>query len=307
MEIMNLILVYDNFIKGCGEMNFGKIVTAMVTPFDSEGEIDFEATENLIEHLIANGSDALVVAGTTGESPTISYDEKVALFQFVVNRVDKRIPIIAGTGSNDTRKSINLTIDAEASGVDAIMLVAPYYNRPSQEGLFQHFKAIAESTTLPIMLYNIPGRTSVNIDVDTTIRLSEIENIVAVKEASGDLDAVAEIIEQTKDGFFLYSGDDSMALPVLSIGGVGIVSVSSHILGNEMAEMIDLFKAGKVSEAAAIHRKLIPKFKALFSAPNPIPLKSALNFSGIPVGGVRLPLMPLDEEETATLKVQLQN
>lgn len=299
--------MYENFIKGCGEMNFGKIVTAMVTPFDSEGEIDFAATENLIEHLIDNGTDAIVVAGTTGESPTISYDEKVALFKFVVNRVDKRIPIIAGTGSNDTRKSVNLTIDAEASDVDAIMLVAPYYNRPSQEGLFQHFKTIAESTTLPIMLYNIPGRTSVNINVDTIIRLSEIENIVAIKEASGDLDALAEIIEQTKDDFCLYSGDDSMALPVLAIGGVGIVSVSSHILGNEMAEMIDLFKAGRNLEAAAIHRKLMPKFNAIFSAPNPISLKSALNFSGVPVGGVRLPLMPLNEEETAALKVKLQN
>lgn len=299
--------MYENFIKGCGEMNFGKIVTAMVTPFDNEGDIDFDATENLIEHLIANGTDAIVVAGTTGESPTISYDEKVALFKFVVNRVDKRIPVIAGTGSNDTRKSSNLTIDAEASGVDAIMLVAPYYNRPSQEGLFQHFKTIAESTTLPIMLYNIPGRTSVNINVDTIIRLSEIENIVAVKEASGDLDAMAEIIEQTKEEFCLYSGDDSMALPVLAIGGVGIVSVSSHILGNEMAEMLDLFTAGRNLEASAIHRKLIPKFKALFSAPNPIPLKSALNFSGVPVGGVRLPLMPLNEAETAALKVQLEN
>lgn len=299
--------MYDNFIKGCGEMNFGKIVTAMVTPFDQEGEIDFSATENLIEHLIANGTDALVVAGTTGESPTMSTDEKIALFKFVVNRVDGRIPVIAGTGSNNTRNSINLTIQAEACGVDAIMLVAPYYNRPNQAGLYEHFKVIAESTTLPIMLYNIPGRTSVNIEIETIARLSKIENIVAIKEAGGNLDTMAEIIAATDDDFVLYSGDDSLTLPMLAIGGVGIVSVSSHVLGNEMATMIQAFESGNVTEAAQIHRDLIPKFKALFSAPNPIPLKSALAFNGMPVGDVRLPLVPLTEEETAELKERLEN
>src|SRR5699024_2001916 len=230
---------------------------------------DYGATKNLIEHLISNGTDAIVVAGTTGESPTLTTEEKIALFQYVVKEVNGRIPVIAGTGSNNTRESIELTRDAEASGVDGIMLVSPYYNKPSQEGLYQHFKMIAESTDLPIMLYNIPGRTAVNIDVDTIVRLSEIDNIVCVKEASGDLDAMAEIIRRTDDDFVLYSGDDSLTLPVLSIGGVGIVSVSAHIVGNEMQEMIHAFKSGNVEEAGAIHRGLLPTFKALFSAPSP--------------------------------------
>lgn len=287
-------------------MNFGQVVTAMVTPFDRQGEIDYTATKNLIEHLIANGTDSIVVAGTTGESPTLSKEEKIELFKFVVREVNGRIPVIAGTGSNNTRESIALTKEAENCGVDAIMLVAPYYNKPSQEGLYQHFKVIAEATSLPIMVYNIPGRTSVNIDVDTIVRLSEIDNIVCVKEASGDLDAMAEIINRTDDDFVLYSGDDSLTLPVLAIGGVGIVSVSAHIVGNEMQEMIHAFKSGNVVEAGAIHRELLPTFKALFSAPSPTPLKAALNMKGIQVGEVRLPLLPLNDEQVLELKRQLQ-
>ncbi len=287
-------------------MNFGQVVTAMVTPFDRQGEIDYAATKNLIEHLIANGTDSIVVAGTTGESPTLSKEEKIELFKFVVREVNGRIPVIAGTGSNNTRESIALTKEAENCGVDAIMIVAPYYNKPSQEGLYQHFKVIAEATSLPIMVYNIPGRTSVNIDVDTIVRLSEIDNIVCVKEASGDLDAMAEIISRTDDDFVLYSGDDSLTLPVLAIGGVGIVSVSAHIVGNEMQEMIHAFKSGNVVEAGAIHRELLLTFKALFSAPSPTPLKAALNMKGIQVGEVRLPLLPLTDEQVLELKRQLQ-
>lgn len=287
-------------------MNFGQVVTAMVTPFDRQGEIDYTATKNLIEHLIANGTDSIVVAGTTGESPTLSKEEKIELFKFVVREVNGRIPVIAGTGSNNTRESIALTKEAENCGVDAIMLVAPYYNKPSQEGLYQHFKVIAEATSLPIMVYNIPGRTSVNIEVNTIVRLSEIDNIVCVKEASGDLDAMAEIINRTDDDFVLYSGDDSLTLPVLAIGGVGIVSVSAHIVGNEMQEMIHAFKSGNVVEAGAIHRELLPTFKALFSAPSPTPLKAALNMKGIQVGEVRLPLLPLTDEQVLELKRQLQ-
>lgn len=288
-------------------MNFGQIITAMVTPFDANGEIDFPATKNLVEHLIANGSDGLVVAGTTGESPTLSTEEKLQLFKFVVQTAKGRIPIIAGTGSNNTRASISLTKQAEDVGVDAIMLVTPYYNKPSQEGMFQHFQAIAASTRLPIMLYNIPGRSVVNLSVDTVVRLSQIDNIVSIKEASGNLDAAAEIIERTDDSFTLYSGDDSLTLPILSIGGNGIVSVAAHIIGNEMKDMITNFRNGNNTAAAAVHRKLLPVMNALFAAPNPVPVKTALNLSGVEVGGVRLPMIPLNEQETLTLRQALSS
>lgn len=287
-------------------MDFGQLITAMVTPFNEDGEIDFPATKKLVEHLIANGTDGVVVAGTTGESPTLSTEEKIELFSFVVKEVNGRIPVIAGTGSNDTKSSIKLTKEAEALGVDGIMLVAPYYNRPSQAGLYEHFKVIAEATRLPVMIYNIPGRTACNIAVDTIIALSKIENIVSVKEASGDLDAMAEIIEHTDDDFVLYSGDDSLTLPVLSIGGKGTVSVAAHIVGNEMKSMIDSFTSGNIADASAMHRKLLPTFKALFSAPSPTPLKAVLNMTGVRVGDVRLPLVPLTDEELAVLKEKIQ-
>ncbi len=283
-------------------MNFGQIITAMVTPFDHHGDIDFPATERLIEQLIANGSDGIVVAGTTGESPTLSTEEKIALFQFTVHTVAGRIPVIAGTGSNDTRASISLTQQAEQAGVDGIMLVTPYYNKPSQEGMYQHFTTIAAATRLPVMLYNIPGRSVVNLAPETIIRLAQIDNIVSVKEASGDLDAAAEIIENTPDSFSVYSGDDSLTLPLLSIGGTGVVSVAAHIIGNEMQVMMTSFKTGDMATAAAIHRRLVPIMKALFAAPNPSPVKAALTIRGIQVGDVRLPMIPLTNEETLTLR-----
>ena len=222
-------------------MNFGRVLTAMVTPFDQNGEVDFPATENLINYLIANGTDGLVVSGTTGESPTITDEEKVELFKFAVKVVNGRIPVIAGTGSYNTKASIELTKKAEEAGVDAVMLVTPYYNKPSQEGMYEHFKAIAESTKLPIILYNIPGRSVVNLSVDTVVRLAEIPNIVAIKEASGNLDAMSQIIENTPDTFSLYSGDDGLTIPALSIGGTGVISVASHVIGNEMQDMIKKF------------------------------------------------------------------
>ena len=283
-------------------MNFGKILTAMVTPFDQNGEIDWQATENLINYLIANGTDGLVVSGTTGESPTLSEEEKIQLFKFAVKVVNGRIPVIAGTGSYNTKASIELTQVAERAGVDAVMLVAPYYNKPSQEGLYQHFKAIAESTVLPIILYNVPGRTVVNISVDTVVRLSEIKNIVAIKEASGNLDAMAQIIEKTPENFSLYSGDDGLTIPALSIGGTGVISVASHIIGNEMQAMIQKFLNGNIQEAARDHRKLLPVMKVLFATPNPTSVKAALNLNGVNVGGVRLPMIPLNDEELNNLK-----
>ncbi|WP_462411749.1 4-hydroxy-tetrahydrodipicolinate synthase [Neobacillus sp. Marseille-QA0830] len=283
-------------------MNFGQVLTAMVTPFDQEGEIDFPALKILVNHLIDNGTDGLVVCGTTGESPTLTTEEKVKLFQFVVTEAAGRVPVIAGTGSNNTRASINLTKKAEEAGVDGIMLVVPYYNKPSQEGLYQHFKTIAESTRLPVMLYNIPGRSVVNLEVDTIVRLSQIHNIVAVKEASGNLDNMSAIISETPSDFTLYSGDDALTLPVLAIGGAGVISVASHIIGNELQEMITNFKNGDVQAAAVAHRRLLPTIKALFALPSPSPVKAALNMCGIQVGDVRLPMVPLNDEQKRTLQ-----
>lgn len=282
-------------------VSFGRVSTAMVTPFDSKGNVDFEKITQLVNYLINNGTDSLVVAGTTGESPTLTAEEKVALFRHTVEAVAGRIPVIAGTGSNNTKQSIELTKKAEEAGVDAIMLVAPYYNKPNQEGLYQHFKTIAESTSLPVMIYNIPGRASVNVTPETTIRLSKIANIVAAKEASGNIDAMTEIIAGTADDFLVYSGDDGLTLPVLSVGGDGVVSVASHIVGNEMQQMVSCFLEGKHQEAAKIHQQLLPVIRGLFAAPSPVPVKTALQLKGMDMGSVRLPLVPLSEAERADL------
>ncbi|MFC5735045.1 4-hydroxy-tetrahydrodipicolinate synthase [Cytobacillus gottheilii] len=282
-------------------IQFGRVSTAMVTPFDSKGHVDFIKTTQLVNHLIEHGTDSLVIAGTTGESPTLTKEEKLALFQHVVKVVDKRVPVIAGTGSNNTYESIDLTKKAEKIGVDAVMIVAPYYNKPNQEGLYQHFKAVAESTALPVMVYNIPGRSVVNMTPETIIRLSKIPNITAVKEASGNLNAMTEIIAGTADDFSLYSGDDGITLPVLAIGGAGVVSVASHILGDEMQEMVHAFLNNENEKAAKIHQKLLPVMEGLFAAPSPAPVKTALQMRGLDVGSVRLPMVPLTQEERAKL------
>ncbi|MED4202565.1 4-hydroxy-tetrahydrodipicolinate synthase [Neobacillus mesonae] len=282
-------------------VHFGRLSTAMVTPFNRKGHIDFTKTTKLINYLIENGTESLVVAGTTGESPTLSKEEKLALFGHVVKVVNKRIPVIAGTGSNNTYASIEMTKKAEQLGVDGIMLVAPYYNKPNQEGLYQHFKTIAESTSLPVMIYNIPGRTAVTIHPETVIRLSKIENIIAVKEASGDLNAITHIIANTDEDFLVYSGDDSLTIPVLSIGGTGVVSVASHVIGKELQEMIQAFFEGNPSKASSLHQKLLPLMQGLFAAPSPGPVKTALQLKGLDVGSVRLPLVGLTEQERTVL------
>jgi len=282
-------------------VHFGRVSTAMVTPFDKKGHIDFAKTTQLVNFLIENGTESLVVAGTTGESPSLTKEEKLALFNHVVKVANKRIPVIAGTGSNNTYASVELTKKAEQLGVDAIMVVAPYYNKPNQEGLYQHFKAVAEATSLPVMVYNIPGRSAVNIQPETIIRLSKIANIVAVKEASGDLNAMTRIIANTDDDFALYSGDDSMTIPVLSIGGVGVVSVASHVIGNHLQDMVHAFLNGENDKAAKLHQHLLPVMQGLFAAPSPAPVKTALQVKGIDVGSVRLPLVGLTEQERATL------
>ncbi|GAA4701187.1 4-hydroxy-tetrahydrodipicolinate synthase [Brevibacillus fulvus] len=278
---------------------FGRIVTAMVTPFDENLQVDFAKTERLLDHLLATGTEAVVVSGTTGESPTLTHEEKLQLFRHVVAYTKGRCQVIAGTGSNDTAASIEFTKEAEATGVDAVMLVTPYYSRPSQASLYQHFRVIAESTKLPVMLYNVPGRTGVNLAAETTLKLAELPNVVSVKEASGNLSQMAKIIEGAPNGFELYCGDDGLTVPALSIGSVGIVSVASHVVGSQMKEMVDAFLAGNYQEAAALHRKLLPVFEGLFAYPSPGPTKVALNKLGIDVGGVRLPHVELTEEEKA--------
>lgn len=257
-------------------MELGRIATAMVTPFSEDGTIDLGKTEKLIEHLIENGTDSLVVSGTTGESPTLTWEEIEELVTFTVKQVNGRVPVIVGTGSNCTQTSIDATKRMEKCGVDGIMLVTPYYNKPDQKGMYTHFSTIAKETELPILLYNIPGRSVVNMLPETTIALSKIDNIKAIKEASGDLEQMAEIIAGTADDFKVYSGDDGLTLPLLAIGGDGIVSVSSHIAGNEMQKMIVAHEEGRVKEAATMHRTLLPFFNAMFSSPNPIALKYGL-------------------------------
>lgn len=283
-------------------MNVGNISTAMITPFDSKGNVDFQKLSTLIDYLLKNGTDSLVVAGTTGESPTLSTEEKIALFEFTVKEVNGRVPVIAGTGSNNTKDSIKLTKKAEEAGVDCVMLVTPYYNKPSQEGMYRHFKAIAEETSLPVMLYNVPGRTVASLAPETAIRLAEIPNISAIKEASGDLDAITKIIAETPEDFYVYSGDDGLTLPILAVGGRGVVSVASHIVGSDMQQMIKNYTNGQTATAALIHQKLLPIMKELFKAPNPAPVKTALQLKGLDVGSVRLPLIPLNEDERLSLR-----
>lgn len=291
-------------------MDFGRLITAMVTPFDANGDIHWDETAKLIDYLIEEQkSDALVIAGTTGESPTLSESEKLELFRFVVRHAAGRSKIIAGTGSNDTSHSIELTRKAEQCGVEGILLVAPYYNKPNQEGLFRHFEAIAQSTSLPVMLYNIPGRTGVSINVATTLRLAEIPNIVATKECAS-LDQVTQIVAGAPEHFIVYSGDDSSALPALSVGAYGVVSVASHVAGSLMKDMIDAFIKGQVQEAANLHQKLFPLFKGLFECPDPLPnpsaVKYALELKGFKVGGVRLPLISPNENESAFIRKMIE-
>ncbi|MDN4607411.1 4-hydroxy-tetrahydrodipicolinate synthase [Sporosarcina highlanderae] len=280
-------------------MDLGYIGTAMVTPFSETGYIDYDLTETLIEHLIATGTDSLIVCGTTGESPTLNHEEKSNLFKYTIEIVNKRIPVIAGTGTFNTAETVKLTRQAESLGADGIMLVTPYYNKPDQKGIVAHFSHIANETSLPIMLYNIPGRSAVNMQAETVIELSKIKNIRAVKEASGSLDQISSIISGTDIGFKVYSGDDALTLPVLSVGGDGVISVASHVVGLEMQQMMNAYKMGDTLKAAELHRALLPLFHAIFSAPNPVPIKYALRKIGIDTGGVRMPLTEFGKESVA--------
>lgn len=287
-------------------MDFGRLITAMVTPFDADGQIDWDTTGRLIDYLIDEQlSDTLVVSGTTGESPTLTDEEKTELFRYSVQHAAGRCKIIAGTGSNNTAHSIHLTKIAEECGVDGVLLVAPYYNKPNQEGLYQHFKAIAESTKLPVMLYNVPGRTVINLSVETTLRLAAIENVVATKDCASS-DQLTQIITAAPEGFKVYSGDDSATLPTLAIGGHGIVSVASHIIGSKMKQLIEAYLSGDVKQAAQLHAECHPVFKGLFECPHPVPnpvaVKYALGLRGLSVGGVRLPLVNVTDAEAEFIR-----
>jgi len=277
---------------------FGKVVTAMVTPFKEDDlSVNWQVVKELTDYLIETGSDGLVVAGTTGESPTLTFEEKVRLFKEVKDVAGKRATIIAGTGSYCTEESIHLTKAAEEVGVDAIMLVVPYYNKPPQEGLYNHFKTIASHTSLPVIIYNIPGRTACNLEAKTLARLAkDVPNIKGVKEASGNLVQVSEIASLTGDDFEILSGEDALTLPMLAVGGKGVISVASHIAGKKLGEMIDSFFSGDVEKAKKIHLELMPLFRVLFITTNPIPVKAAMEMVGIKVGPPRPPLCPASEQ-----------
>ena len=279
----------------------GRLLTAMVTPFYENGEVDYKQSRKLARALIDSGSDGVVVVGTTGESPTLIRNEEIKLFEEVKSELSGRGVIIAGTGSNSTAEAIATTKAAENVGVDACLLVVPYYNKPTQEGLYQHFKKIADSTKLPCILYNVPARTVTSLAVDTVVKLSQIDNIVGIKEASGDISQIARIITEAKEGFLVYSGNDDDTLPILSVGGYGVISVASHLVGNQIQEMIQSAISGNIEKAAQIHRYLLPLFKAMFIVSNPIPIKYALNYVGFPVGKPRMPLVPPDEKTAAAI------
>jgi len=285
----------------------GRLLTAMVTPFDEEGGVDYEQAKRLSLALLDSGSDGLVVSGTTGERPTLTDEEQLKLFAAVKEAVGNRGTVMAGTGSNCTLEGVVMTREAERVGVDAILLVVPYYNKPTQEGLFAHFKAIAESTTLPCILYNVPSRTVTNLAPETVIRLSKIDNIAGVKEASGNLDQIAKIIEGTGKDFLVYSGNDGDTFPIIAMGGYGVISVVSHLAGKQMRDMIDKLINGKMTEAAEIHHRLLPLINALFVTSNPIPIKHALNHLGFRVGKPRLPLTEPDEKSAAIIESMLKN
>ncbi|MGM0364986.1 MAG: 4-hydroxy-tetrahydrodipicolinate synthase [Actinomycetota bacterium] len=283
-------------------VELGELITAMVTPFDGQFQMDLGSAHKLMDHLIRNGSDGILLSGTTGESPTLSDQEKVDLFKFAVENFKGKAKIIAGTGSNDTAHSIEISKEAERLGVDALLLVVPYYNKPSQKGLYRHFEAIASSVKTPVILYNVPSRTSCNLDAETCIQLSKIDNIIGVKEASGDISQASAIARDAEDGFLIYSGNDCDTLPLLSVGGYGVISVASHIAGKEIKKMISYFKQGDNRGAAEIHSRLMDLFKGIFIATNPVPVKKALNLMNMGVGPVRLPLYEMEEAKLNKFK-----
>ncbi|GMA48923.1 4-hydroxy-tetrahydrodipicolinate synthase [Alicyclobacillus contaminans] len=287
-------------------MDFGRLVTAMATPFAADGSVDIAGLERLVNHLIDTGTTALVVCGTTGESPTLTHEEKLLLFEKTLEFAAGRVPVIAGTGGNNTAESIRLSKEAEQLGVHGLLLVAPYYNRPTQDGLYAHFAAVAEAVSLPIMIYNIPPRSAVNIEVPTLLRLAELPNVVSVKEASGDFTHILRLMANKPDDLLVYSGDDKFTLPMMALGAYGVVSVASHVVGPEMRNMMDAFVSGRMAEAQRWALGLLPIFEALFRVSSPAPLKAAMELLGLPSGGLRLPLVAAPQSVVDELRTELQ-
>ena len=287
---------------------FGRLLTAMVTPFNADGSVNYEKAADLAEWLINNGSDGLVVAGSTGEAATMSAEEKLELFRVVVNRINKRVPVIAGTGSNNTADSVKMTKMAEAMGVDGALIVGPYYNKPTQEGFYQHFAAVAQSTGLPIIVYNVPGRTASNISPAIVARLAaDFENIVAIKEAAGNVAQVAELYSVLPEEFTIYSGDDGLILPFMSVGATGLISVLSNIGGGILQDVMQAYEDGRVREAAQLNARMVPLANARFIETNPIPVKAAVTLvTGIDAGQPRLPLTPMEPANKAKMVAVLQ-
>lgn len=283
-------------------MGFGPILTAMITPMNERLEVDYDEAKRLALHLIEHGSDGLVVCGTTGESPTLTAEEKLELFRVVKEAVGSRGAVIAGVGSNSTEASVHMTERSNDIALDGVMAVVPYYNKPSQEGLYRHFEAIAKATDRPLMLYNVPGRTSSNMLPGTVKRLSEISNITSLKEAAGSIDQVSELKRILPPDFQVYSGDDSFTLPMLSLGCSGIISVAAHVIGDEMQAMVNAWLNRNVEKAAEWHLKLYPVFKGIFVTSNPVPIKALMNMAGFKAGGVRLPLVEATAEEKEFLR-----
>ncbi len=279
------------------KLEMPRLITAMITPFDDKLQVNYAKAAEVAEYLAKNGTEGIVVAGTTGESPVLSDEEKLRLFATVKEQVGSRVSVWAGTGSNNTQHSVELSREAEQLGVDGVLLVGPYYNKPSQEGLYQHFRAIAEAINIPAMVYNIPSRTSSNILPETMARLAQIDNIVALKESSGDMNQVSQLAYLLPEGMKVYSGDDSLTLPMMALGAYGVVSVASHLVGKDIQRMITAFNNGDTREATRIHLALFPIFKGLFITTNPVPLKEAMNILGMEVGGLRLPLTRASQQE----------
>ena len=289
------------------EAYFGRLLTAMVTPFNEDGSVNCEAAADFAEWLLANGSDGLVVEGSTGEAATMFMDEKIEVLKAVVERVNGRAPVIVGAGTNCTASTIELVNTVEACGVDGLLVVGPYYNKPTQEGYYQHFAAVAKSTTLPIIVYNVPGRTGSNIEPKTIARLAaEFPNIVAVKEAAGNVAQTAELFRVLPENVTIYSGDDGLVLPFMSVGARGVISVLGNIGGQMLQDVMRLYSEGKVAEAAELNKKLVPLANSMFIESNPIPVKYAVTkVTGINAGAPRLPLTPISEAGKAKLDAVL--
>ncbi|MFA6431401.1 MAG: 4-hydroxy-tetrahydrodipicolinate synthase [Candidatus Margulisiibacteriota bacterium] len=288
--------------------NFGKLMTAMVTPFKADLSVDYAMAEKLANYLVDHGSETIVVHGTTGESPTLTHEEEYELYRVVKKAVGARCKIIAGTGSNSTATTIKSSKEAEKIGVDGLMIVVPYYNKPSQEGMFQHYSAVAKSTSLPIIIYNIPGRCGVNMQPETVARIAkENKNVIGLKDAAGNVDQTAATKKLVPSSFTIWSGDDNLTLPMMKVGAVGVISVVSHIVGKEIAQMIAAYDSGDVKKAEELHNKLMPVFSVMFITANPTPLKAALEMIGMPCGKLRLPLIEANASEKEQIKAVLKD